>query len=80
MKDFLNKYQIQIKILAIIIWAILAVNRWIMFSQSGYNQDRFSAVLWTTMALYYTLNFIIALRDKKFAKESELNNSKESSE
>lgn len=79
MKNLLSKYRIQIKIIAIVICALLAVNRGIMFTERGNDMDRVIAIYWIIMAVYYTLNLIMALRAKKFVQESALNNSSKAS-
>ena len=72
MKDFLTKYRLQIKIIAIVIWSVLAILRWVQFSETGNNL--FSASLWTLLALYYTLGLLKMMREKKLAGQASLNN------
>ena len=77
MKNFLNKYRFQIKLAGIIIWSILAVIKWIQFSELG--QNLFGAVLWTILALYYILGMLRIKRDKQIVEQISLNNNSKSS-
>ena len=77
MKNFLSKYRLQIKLAGILIWSILAVIKWIQFSEKG--QNLFGAVLWTILALYYILGMLRMKRDKQIAEQISLNNNSKSS-
>lgn len=77
MKKFLSKYRIQIQVIAIILLTVLAIIKWIQFSETGNN--RVNAIIWSILAISNFLNLLVMKRDKKLAEQGSLNNNSNSS-
>ncbi len=79
MKNFLNKYRIHIRIVAIILFVILAILKWVSYSETGDRNQMIGAAVWSILALVYILGMIIMIKNNKIAAGASLNNNSKGS-